>query len=173
MRVLTTGIRYPSGCESRGSGVRGSTRSPRPALQRNSRLIAVQFFLGMWLNLFGIFPGGSAGLGATLTYTADPVLVAHIVLGVILVVGALSLLGLAWWDPLRATRWFAVGGLLGLIFAAATGSGFVYSPYSNDADSFLMAVGFAIALTAYYEGLVRLHADRLLRSPPRLGPTPG
>ena len=36
-----------------------------------------------------------------------------------------------------------------------------------------MAVGFAIALTAYYEGLVRLHADRLLRSPPRLGPTSG
>ena len=93
----------------------------------------MQFFLGMWLNLFGIFPGGCTGSRCHSHIYRRPCLSGpYLVLGVILVVGALSLLGLAWWDPLRATRWFAVGGLLGLIFAAATGSGFVYSPYSNN-----------------------------------------
>jgi len=135
-------------------------------------LIGLQFFLGMWLNLFGNFPGGSGGLGATFTFTSDPVLIAHVVLGVLLGIGALGLLARSWSDPLRTLRWFALGGLVGVVFASATGSGFVNSGYSNNVDSFLMAVGFAIALTAYYEGLVRLRADRALQSRQGGNPTP-
>jgi heme A synthase len=132
-------------------------------------LIGLQFFLGMWLNLFGNFPKGSGSLGTAATFTADPVLIAHIVLGVVLVIGAVALLGFSWSDSLRATRWFALVGLLGILFASATGSGFVDSGYSDNVDAFLMAVGFGVALTAYYEGLVRLRADRLQPIPG--GPT--
>lgn len=135
-------------------------------------LIGLQFFLGIWLNLFGSFPSGSGGLGAALTFTADPVLIVHGALGVVLGVGALGLLARSWSDPLRTLRWFALGGLLGVVFASATGSGFVYSGYSNNVDSFLMAVGFGIALTAYDEGLVRLRADRSLQSRQGGNPTP-
>jgi heme A synthase len=135
-------------------------------------LIGLQFFLGMWLNLFGNFPKESNSLGGALSFTADPVLIAHIVLGILLGIGALGLLARSWSDPLRTLRWFALGGVLGVVFAAVTGSGFVYSGYSNNVDSFLMAVGFGIALTAYYEGLVRLRADRSVQSREGGSPTP-
>jgi heme A synthase len=135
-------------------------------------LIGIQFFLGMWLNLFGNFPTSSGGLASAITFTADPILIAHIVLAVVLTLGALALVARAWSDPMRSLRWFVVAGLLGLIFAAVTGSGFVYTGYSNGIDSFLMAVGFAVALTAYYEGLVRLRADRVTRSLSPMGPSP-
>jgi heme A synthase len=147
---------------------------PTPSEQRRARLdrslngilalIGVQFFLGMWLNLFGSYPSGSGGLGTALTYTSDPILIAHIVVGVVLGIGALVLVVQAWADPMHSMRWFALGGLVGILFAAATGSGFVSSGYSSGVDSFLMAVGFAIALTAYYEGLVRFRADRAVRA---------
>jgi heme A synthase len=127
-------------------------------------LIGIQFFLGMWLNLFGSFPSGSGGLATAFTFSADPILIAHVTLAAILILVALVLLGLSWLDRLRSLRWFGLGGFLGLVFASATGSGFVYSGYSSGVESFLMAVGFAVALTAYYEGLVRLRADRSVES---------
>jgi heme A synthase len=135
-------------------------------------LIALQFFLGMWLNLFGKFPMGSGGLGSALTFTSDPILIAHIVLAIILGLGSIALVIRSWSDPLRSVRWFSVGGFVGLAFASITGSGFVTTGYSSGVDSFLMAVGFAIALTAYYEGLVRLRADRLVRSQAMTSPMP-
>jgi heme A synthase len=127
-------------------------------------LIGLQFFLGMWLNLFGNFPSGSGGLTNAFTFTADPILIAHVTLAVILTSGGILVLAMSWSDRLRTLRWYALGGFFGLIFGSATGSGFVYSGYSNNVDSFLMAVGFAAALTAYYEGLVRLRADRTVES---------
>jgi hypothetical protein len=136
-------------------------------------LIGVEFFLGIWLNLFGRFPSGSGGLGTAVTYGVDPILAAHIVVGVILGIGALFLVVRAWSDPMRPMRWFALLGFLGIVFAAASGSGFVLSGYSSGIDSFLMSVGFAVALTAYYEGLVQLRVDRAVRALTARSSAPG
>ena len=122
-------------------------------------VIAVQFFLGMWLNLFGSFPSGSSDLGSALAYTSDPALVAHIVVALVLIIAGVALFLISMRDGLRMLRWFALGGLTSLVFASLTGSGFVYSGYSSGVDSFLMAVGFAGALTSYYEGLVRMRGN--------------
>jgi heme A synthase len=135
-------------------------------------LIGIQFFLGMWLNLFGSFPTGSGSLGTAVTFTSDPILILHILLGILLVVGAIVLVARSWPDPMRSMRVFSLAGLAGLVFASLAGSGFVYSGYSSGVDSFLMAVGFGVALTAYYEGLVRLRADRVLRDRPTPNPSP-
>ena len=124
-------------------------------------LIGVQFLIGMWLNLFGTFPTDGGNLGTALAYTADPLLAVHVVLGILLVLGGLALLIQSFFDPVRMIRWFAIGGFAALIFAALAGSNFVYSGYASDVSSFLMAVGFAGAVTAYYEGLVRLRAHPL------------
>jgi heme A synthase len=127
-------------------------------------LIGIQFFLGMWLNLFGSFPRGSNTLASAITFRTDPILIAHIVVGIVLGLGSLALVVRAWSEPVRSVRWLTLAGLVGVLFASITGSGFVTSGYTNNFDSFFMSVGFAIAVTAYYEGLVRLRADRLVRS---------
>jgi hypothetical protein len=126
-------------------------------------LIAVEFFLGIWLNLFGSFTGAGSSIPQALSDTGAPVLVAHIVVGVVLLLGAIIALVLSWGDPNRALRWFALGGLLAIVIAGSAGNEFVMASYSNNYASFGMAVGFAAALTAYYEGLIVLRARPLPR----------
>jgi hypothetical protein len=128
-------------------------------------VVGIQFLLGMWLNLFGSFPTGAGNVGTALTDAADPVLIAHIVFGILLIAGGVAIVLLAWMDALRTIRWYALAGLASNLVAALAGSEFVYSGYSSNAASFLMAAGFAAAVTAYYEGLVRLRAAPLPSAP--------
>lgn len=123
-------------------------------------LIGIEFFLGIWLSLFGVFPSNPT-LAAGVTDLSAPVLIAHIVLGLLMGLGALLILLLAARDPYRNMRWFALGGLLGVAIAGISGSAFVGSGYANNDASFAMAVGFAIALTSYYEGLVAIRGRPL------------
>lgn len=123
-------------------------------------LIGIEFFIGMWLNLFGAFPSIPTLAAAVTDFTA-PLLVAHIVLGLLMGLGAVLVLFLATRDPYGNIRWFALGGLLGVAFAGIAGSAFVTSSYSNNYASYGMAVGFAIALTSYYEGLVAIRGQPL------------
>jgi hypothetical protein len=130
-------------------------------------VIAVQFLLGMWIYLFAP-PSISGTFSAAVTDTTDPALIAHIVVGIILGVGAIATTALSFRDSFRPLRGFALGGLASIVFAGLAGSGFVYSGYSSAGDSFLMAVGFVAAVTFYYEGLVRL--GKAPRAGPGLSP---
>ena len=134
--------------------------------------IGVQFFLGMWLNLFGAFPLANSSFGGALTDGSDPILAIHTILGVFLLVGAIAVLVLSFRDHLRMIRWFTLTGLVGMILAGVGGSGFVSTGYSSALSSFLMAVGFAVALTGYYEGLVRLRTYPLPATLPTGSGTP-
>src|SRR5579863_3654746 len=121
-------------------------------------VLAVEFFLGIWLNLFGTFPG--AGFGPALTDTADPVLIAHIVVGILMFVNGAVVLGLSFASRTGPLRWFAAAGLFGILLAGASGGDFVSTGYTDNVASFTMAVGFSIALTAYYQQLLRLRTAR-------------
>lgn len=128
-------------------------------------LVAAEFAIGMWLNLFGRFPSSSSYESA-LSYGADPLLALHIVVGAILFLGSIGLLVQAWRDPYRALRYYALVGTLAILVTGLSGSGFILSGYSNQVDSFAMAIGLLVVVAVYYEALVAL------RSHP-LGGTPG
>ncbi|HTT25498.1 MAG TPA: hypothetical protein VMH90_00855 [Thermoplasmata archaeon] len=132
-----------------------------PALRRWTYrifgLLAVQFVLGMAVNLFGSFPDGVTTLGGTFLYQGDPLLLLHITLAAILLGAALITVLLALsrevpWSA-RAAVLLAAGGVFG---AAVAGYLFVSSGFSDDRDSFAMALGFLLAIVGYGTALPEL-----------------
>jgi hypothetical protein len=125
--------------------------------------LLVQFMLGMAVNLFvkipKVHPGARAsdyfaGIAAGVPWaiTQDsPWLSLHGALGLLLVVGSLTVLAQA----IRARRrgWMVVAilGFMGVLAAGFNGASFVN--YGEDFSSMLMATGFALASAAYVSGL--------------------
>ncbi|HTW56045.1 MAG TPA: hypothetical protein VMG36_06370 [Thermoplasmata archaeon] len=113
-------------------------------------LLALQFLLGIWVNLFGTFPR-TTSLATALTYTGDPALTAHMLLAVVIVVvgfvvAVVAFLGSA---PDPRLRWILAGGLISTLFAYEWGVRLILADFASNTDSFWMAVGF-IAAVAFY-----------------------
>lgn len=112
-------------------------------------LLAAQFVLGIWVNLFGSFPSTNS-VGTALMYGGDPVLTGHYLLGVLLFVLAVVLAASSF-GPGTAprVRWLVVAGLLSVVWAATSGVEFILSGFSNAGASFSMALAFIVAMTFY------------------------
>ena len=121
-------------------------------------LLLVQFLAGMFVNLYvGIAPGhpggtGSPVVGAVLGLawamaTGGPALAFHTALGLLLTAGSLALLLLAVLAGARALVATTSVGLLGVLGAGLNGIGFLN--YGMDKATYLMSVGFSIAVAAY------------------------
>jgi hypothetical protein len=121
--------------------------------------LALEFFLGMWLNLFGAFSTGYPSLADSASNPTGLILVIHTVVGILLLVGGLGILLNGFRQPIPTIRWLAVVGLVGTVMAGLAGSSFVQSGFADPYASFAMAVGFAVALTGYYEALVTLRGN--------------
>jgi heme A synthase len=159
-----------SGMQSSSEGRERRRRLDR-ALNGILLVVAIQFFLGMWLTLFGSFPSSNPTLQAATSDSGDPALVAHIVFGAILFLGGVVVLFLAQRDPWRPIRIFAVLAVVATVVTGIFGLDFVYSGYTNNVASFSMAVGFAAILTVYYEALVALRSHPLPVASPAGSPS--
>jgi len=127
----------------------GDDRSTVLLLRLVVVLLAVQFILGIWVNLFGTFPS-TRGLGAAVRYSGDPVLTGHYVLAVVLVALAVVLMVVAFRrESSLGLRGMVVAGAGSIVWAVASGLQFVLSGFSNNVASFSMAVAF-IAATSFY-----------------------
>jgi hypothetical protein len=106
-------------------------------------LLAAQFLLGMALNLFGSPPSGPA----LIILESSPILVLHILFGVLLVGTSVRVLTLG--RRLRDRRGSASGGLalLSALLAFLAGMAFTFGGGSA-VDSYLMSVGFTGVLVA-------------------------
>jgi hypothetical protein len=123
-------------------------------------LSIIELGLGIWLNLYGVFPGTTVPAAAGTS--GFPVLLAHVAVGALLFLGALVLLvAYAWRDPLRSMRVLGVVGLLGVLGAGLGGASFVSSGYTNNRASLGMALAFLIVLITYAIGLVFLYRNPL------------
>lgn len=128
---------------ARRSPVRASPR-PRTPDRELSRLgwpilglLAVQFLLGMGLNLYVVLPSGSVGA----ILASSPVLILHVLVALFLIGISARALLLAW--RLRARRALA-GGILALLSAlVATGAGVSFTFGTGGAGaSYAMSIGF-------------------------------
>jgi len=122
-------------------------------------LLVVQFLLGMGTNLFVTIPAHHPGSAASSfwggaveslawSFTSGlPVLIAHVVVGLLLILSSIELVV----HGLRARRapalWLAVGGLLGIVAAAINGASFL--EFQLNLNSMLMSAGFALAVGCY------------------------
>ena len=131
-------------------------------------LLAVQFLLGMYVNLYVNLPpltsstrgfGGSMmGRFGTMFSPGRPLLMAHMMLGMLLVVTGIVALFVAASSGDRFAIGWSTTGLAALLVAGYGGISFFMFGHSN-VDSYLMAVGFLVSFAAYLTGALRSSAS--------------
>jgi hypothetical protein len=141
-----------------------------PSLRRWSYrmvgLIAVQFAIGMWVNLFGSFPANATTYGAVFLYQGDPPLLVHLTLAALLLGGALVTAALASSRSIPGAAQLLIAiGVLAILAAAVSGYLFLASGFANDTDSYAMAVAGVIALLGYALAIAELPRPIPARSP--------
>jgi hypothetical protein len=111
-------------------------------------MLVVQYGLGIGVNLYIAVPtGGSAGSTVGRAFSNGPLLAAHAVLGVLLVLTAVSLVVRAVLARQRVIIVLASLGLLAILAAAGNGVSFLHS--GADGESLGMAIATGVALLCY------------------------
>ncbi len=109
-------------------------------------LLVVEFILGMMVNLYVEFPDANQENAWHLMNSSVPVFV-HVLFGSLLVLVAIAHLISAIASRKIPLIVFSFLGSLGVIFAAISGSSFMENP--TNLNSFLMSLGFVLALLSY------------------------
>ncbi len=115
-------------------------------------LLGAQFLLGMAVNLFVQLPPSGAAMAAMMS--GNPLVPLHMMLGMLLGVGAVLAVVLALSGG-RAVIGFAALALGGIVIAGVGGLTFLFGGHDNSA-SFLMSVGFLVAVGGYVGELAYL-----------------
>lgn len=141
-----------------------ATTGPRVAVLRRRTtgtlvLLVIQFLVGMATNLFVSVPAHHPGAGSgpylsgawtSVLWTFGsglPVLIAHVAIGILLLLSGIELVVHAVRSHRPAAVWLASLGFLAIVFAAFNGASFV--KYGQNISSMLMAAGFALAVLCY------------------------
>jgi hypothetical protein len=126
-------------------------------------LLGTQFLVGMLVNLFVVVPSSHPGTNAPEYFSGVVTgvlwvlghgtlwLLLHAIVGLALFLASLILLGLAIASRRRAWIISSIFGLLGIVAAGFNGASFLN--YGHDLSSFLMAVGFLLAVIPYMIGV--------------------
>jgi hypothetical protein len=118
-------------------------------------MLVIQFGLGIGVNLYVALPGaGPAGRGIGQAFSNGALLAAHTVLGLLLIVTAVSLLVRAIIARHRPLILTSAVGLLAILAAAGYGASFVHG--STNAASLGMALATAVAMLCYIAALFAL-----------------
>lgn len=144
--------------------VRPAARWLRPLTALTLLLLAVQFLIGMVVNLFvpnipdhpgtnapEYFGGVVQGVAWALAHGAWSLQI-HAVIGILLFLASLLLIGLA--IATRRGAWITVAviGWIGIMGAGFNGASFLN--YGHNFSSLLMSVGFFLAMLSYVAGLL-------------------
>ncbi len=136
----------PGPWRSPASSRRSGTAAPLGMLG----LLGMQFLLGMAVNLYARLPAASGGMAAMMR--SGPLVMTHMMLGMLLAAGAALAVVLALPYGRLAVA-CAATGLGGILVAGLGGLLFLMDGQSNGA-SYLMAVGFLVAAASYVAEIV-------------------
>lgn len=132
-----------------GIPTEGTSRLLVGLLRGTVVLLALQYLLGMWVNLFGPVPPTN-DLGAALSYTGDPAFTAHVALAVLLLTLGIVIVFVSFREETRVgLRIMVLLGLLSIFWASVAGVQFVRSGFSSNTASFSMALAFIVATSCY------------------------
>jgi hypothetical protein len=115
--------------------------------------LAVQFLLGMAVNLYVAFPEGVDAHQNFEFATHNFLAVAHMLWGTLLVIGSITFLVRSFKAQTTAWRTPAIMGLISILVAWGAGDAFVAT--QNDTWSYLMSVGFIVAILSYAWGIAQ------------------
>jgi hypothetical protein len=113
-------------------------------------LLIVQFLLGMFANLFVSFSPSTDPNPLAVVFTGgSPALMLHVLIAVVLFILSLLVLVSTAFINRRPVIAIASAGFASTALAFFTGIAFVYSGYTNNSLSYLMAVGFLFGMIIY------------------------
>jgi hypothetical protein len=140
-----------------------ATRWLRPLALLALLLLAIQFLIGMVINLFATLPASHPGTNAPEYFSGVAVGVAwalghgnwwlrlHAIDGLLLFLDSLVLIWFAIVVRQRAWITATIVGWFGIVSAGFNGASFMN--YGHDFSSLFMSIGFLIALIAYAAGV--------------------
>jgi hypothetical protein len=115
-------------------------------------LLIIQFIIGMWMNLFAVFPSFSSSFfmyGMMRVMFSVPELMAHMMLGVLIgLISIMIFMILAMGGDYRLLSLSAIASI-SILIAGISGLEFVFSGYVNNVFSFIMSIGFIFTVVAY------------------------
>jgi len=113
-------------------------------------LLIIQFLLGMFANLFVTFSTSTDPNPLAVVFTGgSPALMLHVLIAVVLFILALLVLVSAAFLHRRPVVAIASAGFASTALAFFTSIAFVYTGYTNNSLSYLMAIGFLFGLIIY------------------------
>ena len=116
-------------------------------------VLGIQFLLGTAVNLFVKFPD-SGGPGVMWEFAnRQPLVMAHMIFGTILLIGAIAFVVMATRRKEQMWKKISWVGLLFILAAWLSGERFVTTQI--DAFSFSMAIAFILAILTYLWGIFR------------------
>ena len=131
-------------------------------------LLIIQFILGMWMNLFAVYPNihsssygtfsGMRGMFSVMqAMFSVPELMVHMMMGVLILFISLIILILT---IVRGNPALIILGFIAFVSIAVAGIGgmeFVLSGFSNNVFSFMMSLGFLFTVVSYALSLYFIH----------------
>lgn len=114
-------------------------------------MLTVQYILGIMVNLFVKFPEHKYDGAAWKFAWSQPFLALHIIIGLLLFFGALSLLIRS--ILLKNKSWIISSGIAFIAILTAIIGGAIFVTKQAEGYSFVMAISFTAALLAYFYGI--------------------
>ena len=115
-------------------------------------LLSIQFIIGMWINLFAVFPsfGHSFSMyGMMQVIFSVPELMIHMMLGIFIeLVSLIIFFVFAMAGDYRLSALSAVASIT-ILAAGIGGLEFIFSGFTNNIFSFIMSLGFIFTVVVY------------------------
>ena len=126
-------------------------------------LLIIQFFIGMWMNLFAVFPqfGSSSFMfGMMQVMFSVPELPVHMMVGILIGLISLMIFFVIATTGDRRFSLLSAGASLSILTAGISGLEFMFSDFSNNVFSFFMSVGFIFTVVIYASILYLIPSSR-------------
>ena len=115
-------------------------------------LLVIQFIIGMWINLFAVFPSFGSSFfmyGMMRVMFSVPELMVHMMTGMLIgLISIMIFVILAIGGDYRLSSLSAIASV-SILAAGIGGLEFVFSGFGNDVFSFIMSLGFIFTVIAY------------------------
>ena len=115
-------------------------------------LLVIQFIIGMWINLFAVFPSFGSSFfmyGMMRVMFSVPELMVHMMTGFLMgLISIMIFMILAIGGDYRLSSLSAIASV-SILAAGIGGLEFVFSGFGNDVFSFIMSLGFIFTVVAY------------------------
>ncbi|MHB1708103.1 MAG: hypothetical protein ACYCT2_01315 [Thermoplasmataceae archaeon] len=115
-------------------------------------LLAVQFVIGMWINLFALFPITNVAFpmyGMMNVMFSVPELMVHMMNGVLIGLLSLMIFVMSLMGGFHKSAMLSAIASFSIFLAGMSGLEFILSGFQNNILSFTMSLGFVVAIISY------------------------